>query len=80
MTRNGIILPIDFLDGAAGKLLPLAPREIMKDLGPGKEYSLAWVMDPLIQHKTGLKTSRMSYSAQRSFALNTTDVSDPKLF
>ena len=43
VTRNGIIIGTDFIDGAAGKLMPFLTQEALKSLPSEKEYSLAWI-------------------------------------
>ena len=53
VTRNGIIIGTDFIDGAAGQLVPFLTQEALTSLPPDKKYSLAWIADPLVLKKMG---------------------------
>ena len=55
VTRNGVIMPLDLLDGSAGQVMPWIPQEVIKDIGPGKAYSIAWILDPIIQKNIGVE-------------------------
>ena len=48
MTRNGIIMPENLLDESAGQAMPWISQEAIKGLGPGKAYSIAWILDTAI--------------------------------
>ena len=65
VTRNGVIIPLDLLDGSAGQAMPWIPQEVLKDLGPGKAYSIAWILDPIIQKKMGVEIKHTNFAQQR---------------
>ena len=50
--------------------MPYLPQGAIKSPGDGKAYSLAWLLDPTVQNKMGVKLSRQSYTVmQRQFAI-----------
>ena len=65
VTRNGVIIPLDLLDGSAGQAMPWIPQEVIKDLEPGKAYSIAWILDPIIQKKMGVEIKHTNFAQQR---------------
>ena len=71
MTRNGVIINDDFLDGSGGEGVVWAPVEMMTSLAPGQSFSLAWIGDPAIHKRMGLDTKLIAstnLAKQRSFA------------
>ena len=70
VTRNGIIMPLDSIDGSAGQAMPWISKEAIRDLGPGKAYSMAWILDPVIQKKMGVDAGKTTISKQRFLALD----------
>jgi len=48
--------------------MPWITQEAIKDLGPGKSYSIAWVLDPVILNKMGQTVTPTNIAQQRQFA------------
>ena len=60
LTGNGVLIPSDLLDGAGGSLMPWATQEMMSS---DKAFSVAWLLDPIVQDRMGVKIgSHGSYS------------------
>lgn len=68
VTRNGIVLPLDIIDGSAAQAMPWITREAIKELGPGKAYSIAWILDPVIQKKMGVDIGNTKIYKQKILA------------
>lgn len=50
--------------------MPYLPQGAFKSPGDGKAYSLAWLLDPMVQNMMGVKLGRQSNTVmQRQFAI-----------
>ena len=72
VTRNGIIMPNDLLDNVNDyNFLPFINH---KDIGKDKAYSIAWILDPVIQKKMGIDVNYTNFSQQRQFAIENKNI------
>ena len=59
-TGNGVLIPSSLLDGTGGSLMPWVTQEVMPS---EKAYSVAWLLDPIVQKRMNLEVgAHGSYS------------------
>ena len=54
--------------------MPWITPEAIRKLPKGKQYSFAWVLDPLFQQRLGQTANPVKMSQQRHFGVNSTEV------